>query len=302
MNSPKPIVIVLLGPTASGKTELGIEMAEKLNLNIHNVDSRQIYQGMDIGTAKATELQQKRVKHHLLDICEPNRPFTLHDFQKEAKRTIKVALKEKRMALLVGGSGLYIKSVTEGLLPPAVAPQQGLRDQWRSLNKYECHKLLNSCDPISANKISPKDSVRTIRALEVFYATGLPMSKQTRAKPPNWQLIELGLNPENLKERIHHRTKAIFKNGLIEETKCLLDKYGPELSMLQTIGYKEAFEIISGKLNTAEAIIKTSHRTQQLAKRQKTWFKNKHHPKWLNNEQPLKESLSLIQDVLGWND
>ena len=137
----KPLVISLLGPTASGKTELAIEIAEKLNLNIHNIDSRQIYIGMDIGTAKPTKEQQNRVHHHLLDLYQPNQKVTVQAFKEKAISSLNQNLKERNMGFLVGGSGLYLKAITEGLNPPAVPPQENLRIQLSEINQSECHKM-----------------------------------------------------------------------------------------------------------------------------------------------------------------
>ncbi len=299
MKENKPLVIVLLGPTASGKTALAIELAKKFKLDIHNIDSRQLYRGMDIGTAKPTKEQQKLVKHFLIDICEPTQPITLHEFKKKAQASLEKNLKEKKVGFLVGGSGLYLKSLTSGLEPPAVAPQKKIRDQLKNIGQTECHQILQKCDPLSAQKISKSDSLRTIRALEVFYATSYPMSSQKQSKSPPWKILEIGLNPKNLDEKISKRTNAIFKNGLIEETKYLINKFGHDLPLLQTIGYQEALSNIKGELSLSEAIQITNKRTHAFAKRQRTWFKKQHSPKWLNDEKPLKDSISLIQDVIG---
>ena len=299
MQSTKPLIIVILGPTASGKTNLAIQLAKHYQIDIHNIDSRQVYKGMDIGTAKPTKDQQKQAKHLLIDICNPNTRITLHEFQKKATSYLNKAFRTNEIALLAGGSGLYLKSLTGGLLPPQVPPQRKLREQLQKLRKVECHQLLQLCDPISAEKISPADSIRTIRALEVFYSTGKPISSLKSIKNPPWNVIELGLNPENLDQLINKRTQSMYKNGLIEETKELINQYGYELPLLKTIGYEEALCIIKGSISTSEAILITNQRTRHFAKRQKTWFKNQHSPKWLNHENSLKESIHLIQEVLG---
>tara|TARA_Y100001968_G_scaffold87413_1_gene78381 strand:- start:303 stop:1217 length:915 start_codon:yes stop_codon:yes gene_type:complete len=294
-----PVVIVILGPTASGKTNLAIELAAHYKLDIHNIDSRQLYKGMDIGTAKPTKKQQRQVKHLLIDICNPNERLNIHEFQKIANNCVKESLQKHSIALLAGGSGLYLKSITQGLLPPAVPPQQNLRKQLQKINQLECHQLLKICDPISAEKVSPGDSIRTIRALEVFYATGKPISSLRSTEPPPWKLIELGLNPKDLDQRIKKRTQEMYENGLIEETKGLIEQYGYELPLLKTIGYEEALCIIKGSISLSEAILITNQRTRNFAKRQRTWFKNQHSAKWLNDENPLKESITLIQEVIG---
>ncbi len=295
----KPLVIAIMGPTASGKTELAINIAKKINSNIHNVDSRQIYIDMDIGTAKPTADQQKQVKHFLLDLCLPTEPINLHDFQSIARASIEKDLKQRKLTLLVGGSGLYLQALIGGLNPPAVAPQKFLRNQLFKIEKTERHNLLKCCDPASAKRIHTEDTIRVIRALEVFYATGKKFSQQKSLASPPWRVLELGLNPENLITRIQHRTETMYKNGLIEETEDLIIKYGNDLPLLKTIGYNEAKYIINGKFNYEEALEITVKRTSQLAKRQKTWFRNKHNSQWLNNENQFSEALTSIYEILG---
>ena len=167
MNSSHPLAITLLGPTASGKTALALDIAERLDLPVINVDSRQLYREMDIGTAKPTAEQQSRVPHHLLDLRRPDQPITLREFQAIATPCINAALEQQGVALLAGGSGLYLKALTSGLQPPAVAPQPQLRQQLTALGQGICHPLLQAADPEAAAKIAPADAVRTQRALEV---------------------------------------------------------------------------------------------------------------------------------------
>ena len=299
MQPNKPILIALMGPTASGKTELAIEIAKKINSNIHNIDSRQIYIDMDIGTAKPTAVQQSQVNHFLIDVCLPSKPINLHDFQSIAKKSIERDLEQKGLALLVGGSGLYLQALIGGLNPPAVPPQKFLRDQLKKIDKTERHKLLKLCDPFSAQRIHPEDSIRIIRALEVFYATGKMFSKQKNMMPTPWRVLELGINPDNLISRIQRRTEEMYKKGLIEETEDLINKYGNDFQLIKTIGYGESRSMIHGKINYEEALEITIKRTCQLAKRQKTWFRNKHNSKWLNDDNALPEALTSIYEFLG---
>ena len=299
MQPKKPILIALMGPTASGKTALAIEIAKIIKTNIQNVDSRQIYIDMNIGTAKPTLEEQSKVHHSLIDLCLPSNPITLHEFQSIATNSMKSDLKKQKLVFLVGGSGLYLQALIRGLRPPAVPPQKNLRTQLMKIEKIERHQLLRSCDPTAAQKIHPGDSVRTIRALEVFYATGKTFSEQKNLDPPPWEILELGLNPENLKTRIKERTIKMYKHGLIEETNKLIIKYGNDLPLLETIGYGEAKSIINEKKTYDEAVELTIQRTRQFAKRQKTWFRNKHNLKWLSDKNPLKEALSYINKFLS---
>ena len=295
----QPLVISLLGPTASGKTALALELAERLGLPVINVDSRQLYREMDVGTAKPTAEQQARVTHHLLDLRDPNQPITLQEFQAEATPCIEHELAERGIALLVGGSGLYLKALTSGLKPPAVGPQPELRQQFSAMGQAICHPLLAAADPIAAAKISPADVVRTQRALEVLYASGQPMTGQASVEPPPWRILELGLNPANLRQRINQRTEQLYQDGLVEETQRLADRYGADLPLLQTIGYGEALQINAGSITRQAAIANTCQRTRQFAKRQRTWFRRQHTPQWLSEQDLLTEAMTLIEQHLG---
>lgn len=295
----QPLVIVLLGPTASGKTALAIDLAEQLQLSLINVDSRQLYVGMDIGTAKPTIEQQQRIPHHLLNLRRPDQPITLHEFQAKALPIIDQAIQEQGMAFLVGGSGLYLKALTAGLCPPAVPPNPTLRNQLSMLGQPICHGLLKQADPCAGARIALADMTRTQRALEVLYATGRPMSDQQICIPPHWDVLELGLDPPDLKERIGIRTTNLYEAGLIDETKNLCQNYGPDLPLLQTIGYGEALKVIEGVISQTEAIQQTTRRTRQFAKRQRTWFRRQHHPHWLKSQDQLQEAMTLIKAGLG---
>ena len=298
MSAYQPNVIVLIGPTASGKTELAIEIAEYFNARIHNVDSRQVYKSMDIGTAKPSKNQQKKIKHFLIDIEEPINPINVKQFQEIAQKSIANEIKQNNLPFLVGGSGLYMNSIIKGFFVPDIPPQNNLRGQLEELGQKECWELLKNCDPISTEKINFADHIRTIRALEVFYLTGKPLSSQKVQKPPEWKVLELGLNRDNLKERILQRTKNMFLSGIIEETKYLISKYGSDLPILSTIGYRESRELLNNFLTIDKAIEQTAIKTMQFAKRQKTWFRNKNNPIWLNSKNPLKDAIIKIESFL----
>jgi len=302
-----PLLIVLLGATASGKTDLGIAIAQALDLAVLSVDSRQLYTEMDIGTAKPTPEQRAAVRHELLDLRRPDQPINLQEFRAEAEQAIAAEHRRRGIALLVGGSGLYLKAISQGMTPPAVPPQPQLRAQLEALGQPLCRGLLASADPVAAARIMPRDAVRTQRALEVLYATGRPLSAQQGASAPPWRVLELGLNPVDLKPRIAARSGAMFAAGLVQETRGLVERYGEGCPLLDTIGYSEARAVLRGHLSEAEAINQTTRRTQQFAKRQRTWFRRQHQPLWLTGDgaitdtgsDPLQVALSAIERVLG---
>jgi len=299
MSSYLPHVIILIGPTASGKTELAIEIAEYFKTRIHNIDSRQIYKSMDIGTAKPSKNQQKKIKHFLIDIEEPIHPINVKQFQEIAQKSKNREIKQNNLPFLVGGSGLYMNSITKGFFVPDVPPQKHLRGQLEKLGQRECWELLKKCDPISTKKINFADQIRTIRALEVYYVTGKPLSTQKVQKPPNWKILELGLDRVNLKERILQRTKNMFFSGILEETKNLISQYGSDLNILETIGYREAKDVLNNNLTIEKAIEVTTTKTIQFSKRQKTWFRNKNKPICLDNINLLKDAIIKIESFLS---
>ena len=192
-----------------------------------------------------------------------------------------------------------MNSITKGFFVPDVPPQNDLRAQLKDLGQKQCWELLKNCDPISTKKINFADQVRTIRALEVFYVTGKPLSTQKVQKSPGWKILELGLDRDNLKERISQRTKNMFFSGILEETKLLISQYGTDLPILETIGYREARDVLNNHATIEKAIELTTQKTIQYAKRQKTWFRNKNNPIWLNNKNLLKDAIIKIESFLG---
>ena len=294
----KPLVISLIGPTATGKTDLSIEIAKYFGLNIHNIDSRQIYREMDIGTAKPTKSQQREIKHFLIDIENPNKRMNVKEFQEIATKSINREIKDNLTPLLVGGSGLYMNAIIKGFKTPDAAPKAELRKKLAGLGQEECWGLLKLCDPQSANKINYADNLRTIRALEVFYSTGLPISSQQYKASPPWKVLELGLDREDLNERILYRTREMFQEGIIDETKTIIDKYGFDLPLLKTIGYEQSCKILQNILDIESAIHLTAKKTKNFAKRQRTWFRNKNNPIWLDPKNPLKDAIIKIESEL----
>ena len=276
-----PGLIVIIGPTASGKSALALRLATRLGLPILSADSRQVYRGMDVGTAKPTSQERRQVRHHLLDLRDPDQPFTVRDFQQRARRCIRYYHHRGITPLLVGGSGLYVAAVTQGLTPPALAPQPALRRQLDALGPQYCYNLLCCADPVAAARIHSNDMVRLQRALEVVYGTGRPGSRQRSRCPPPYPVLELGLDADDLRERIRCRTTSMYDNGLLAETRWLLDRYGPNLPLLDTLGYGEARQLLNGRMHYSQAMATTNRRTNQYAKRQRTWFRGQHGAYWL---------------------
>ena len=303
MPASLPLVLVLLGPTASGKSALALELASRFELTVLSVDSRQLYTGMDIGTAKPSAAERARVPHGLLDLRSPDQPLNLQEFRQAAEAAIAAEHQRRGVAFLVGGSGLYLQALTQGLQPPAVPPQPALRAQLAALGQSTCHQLLHQADPQAAGRIDGADTVRTQRALEVLYATGRSLSSQQSRQPPAWRVLELGLDPGDLRQRIASRTRSLYAGGLVEETQQLARRYGHDLPLLQTIGYGEALGLLAGELSEAQAISRTDQRTRQYAKRQRTWFRRRHAPLWLDpaadGADLLRGAEKAVEGVLG---
>jgi tRNA dimethylallyltransferase len=298
------MLIVICGGTATGKSGLALELAQRLETIIISADSRQVYREFDIGTAKPSVAEQKLVPHYLIDICDPKETLTLAEYQQQAQELIdNLQLSFVCPPLLVGGTGLYIKSITKGLKIPRVSPQPELRSQLESLGQTQLYNFLSQVDPVAAKKIHPNDRVRTLRALEVFYVTGYPISRQQGENPPNYPILQIGLDcaPESLRQRIEMRTHKMVELGLVEEVKNLCCKYGENLPLLDTLGYAEFKQYLLGDISLAKAIELTILHTRQFAKRQRTWFKAYSEIEWfdVNSHDLLEKVWQRIQIFLN---
>ncbi|MGK7942812.1 MAG: tRNA (adenosine(37)-N6)-dimethylallyltransferase MiaA [Crocosphaera sp.] len=287
-------LIVICGATATGKTALSVKIAEVFNSIIISADSRQVYREFNIGTAKPTQREMALIPHYLIDICEPTETLTLADYQEKVQQLIDSNLTE--FPLLVGGTGLYIKSIIRGLKIPRVAPQQSLRLQLQSLGQQQSYQILQQVDPWATQKIHPNDQVRTLRALEVFYVTGIPISQQQGEHPPSYPIIQIGLDcsSEELNRRIEKRTKSMLELGLVKEVETIINKYGWNLPLLKTLGYAEIVDYLQGKLSLPEAETAIILHTRQFAKRQRTWFRAYAEIEWFD---PTSDH--LIEEVLA---
>ena len=288
--------IFLAGPTASGKTNLAIALAKRLNAEVITVDSAQVYKGMDIGTAKPSPADRALVPHFLIDYCDPRHTLTLGTYQQQAQDLIAQYHTQGITPILVGGTGLYIKSITQGMRMPRVPPQPQLRSSLESLGQQHCYDLLHQVDPQATDRIHPHDVVRTLRALEVFYATGKPMSEQQGETPPTYPILQIGLTYSDrqfFQQRLSDRVQGMWKQGFVEEVKRLQQKYGKDLPLLTTLGYAEVSRFLAGEISETEAQDLTLRHTQQFAKRQRTWFRSVSNLKWL----PIDQGIDLVKAV-----
>lgn len=286
---------MICGPTATGKSGLAIALAQRLNGIILSADSRQVYREFDIGTAKPSRAEQAQVPHYLIDICDPTETLTLGDYQQQAQGLLIPLMQGESLQqpLLVGGTGLYIRSVVRGLKIPRVAPQPKLRSQLQRLGQSQCYTFLQQVDAAAAAKIHPNDEVRTLRALEVYYVTGKPISDQQGESPPPYPILQIGLDCQTadartdpLTERIARRTNQMIAQGFVEEVQFLSHQYGADLPLLKTLGYQEMQQYLVGEIDLEEALRLTVLHTRQFAKRQRTWFRADPSIEWFDADQP----------------
>jgi tRNA dimethylallyltransferase len=284
-----PLLLVIVGPTASGKTALSILIAEKLGGEIISADSRQIYRYLDIGTAKPTSEELQRVGHQFVNILNPDEYYNAGEYGTQARAKIEELLKKNKQPMLVGGSGLYVRAVIDGFFE-GPGKNSELREQLetevRALGPEKLFERLKKIDPISAAKMDATKVRRIIRALEVYNATGKPISDLhsiQEAKIP-FEAVQFGLQWERkeLYHRIERRVDEMIENGLIEEVRGLLVKgYSRNANALNTVGYKEAFDFIDGTITKEEMIRLIKQNTRHFAKRQLTWFRADKRIKWI---------------------
>ncbi|MCC3417790.1 MAG: tRNA (adenosine(37)-N6)-dimethylallyltransferase MiaA [Microcoleus sp. PH2017_29_MFU_D_A] len=296
-------LITICGATATGKSGVAVEVADRLKSSILSADSRQVYREFDIGTAKPTKSDRASVPHHLIDICEPTETLTLAEYQQQAQKIIAdVDFPVSPPLLLVGGTGLYIKSIVKGLKMPRVAPMPELRSQLADLGQSQCYAMLQQVDRPAAEKIHLNDSFRTLRALEVFYVTGRSISEQQGENPPNYPILQIGLDCEMdvLGDRIQQRTEQMLERGWLAEVEYLCKKYGCDLPLLNTLGYQEIKRYLAGDITLEEAKELTILHTRQFAKRQRTWFRAYPEIEWFDVSVPdlLERVWQRIQNFL----
>jgi tRNA dimethylallyltransferase len=295
----KPPLILIVGPTAVGKTEIALQLVERLNGEIISADSRLFYRGMDIGTAKPTREEQTRVPHHLIDIANPDEILSLAVFQQKAREAITDINTRNKLPFLVGGTGQYVRAVTDGWNPPEVIPDEQLRNELEKERTdkgiYWLHDKLKSLDPEAAQKIDARNYRRTIRALEVILRTGKRFSEQRGQSQSPYYLIIIGLTRPRaeLYERVDRRIDEMFANGLLDEVKSLLaEGYSPTLPTMSAIGYRECIRVIKGELSEEQAKAEIRRATRVFVRRQANWFKESDPKiKWFRVEKGVIEAM-----------
>jgi tRNA dimethylallyltransferase len=312
-----PKIITIVGPTASGKTDLAAKIAKKYDGEIISADSRQIYRGMDIGTAKPprdknphysllnTHYYSEGIPHHLINIKNPNQSYTVAQYKKDAIRVIKKILADGKLPILVGGTGLYIKAVVENLIIPEVKPNPRLRkklEQKLQKNGLESlYRELVERDPEAAYIVDRHNPRRVIRALEITLATNMPFSVQRKQGQKLFDALKIGLNPpkEKLKSKIEKRVDLMLRAGLLKETKQLMKKYGPNLPAFDAIGYREIINYLQGKISLPETVDLIKKNTWHYAKRQLTWFKKDKEIKWIGKPEEAGKLLRVFLEKGG---
>ncbi|MBE2912742.1 tRNA (adenosine(37)-N6)-dimethylallyltransferase MiaA [Anoxybacillus flavithermus] len=279
-------VVVLIGPTAVGKTKMSIQLAKRLNGEIINGDSMQVYKGLDIGTAKIRQEETEGIPHHLLDIKEPHESFSVAEFQTLARSLIKDITKRGKLPIIVGGTGLYIQSVIYDYQFSDAPSNDLYRQSLERCSPDELYEQLKRIDPLSAERIHPNNVRRVIRALEIYHCTGKTMTEwlkeQKRQLVYNVALIGLTMEREKLYARINQRVDQMIDQGLIEEVKRLYEQGLRDCQAIQAIGYKELYAYFDGMLTLKEAIEQLKQNSRRYAKRQFTWFRNQMPVQWFD--------------------
>ena len=284
-----PQIIVILGPTASGKSDLAVWLAKKLNSEVISADSRQVYRGLDIGSGKITKKEMAGVAHHLLDVADPKKVFSIDQYQKLATRAINDILKRGKTPIICGGTGFYIDAIVDGQIWPAVPPNKKLRSELNKKSVTGLFTILKKLDPERAETIDAQNPVRLIRAIEIATALGsVPKIK----KKPRYNVLKIGLNPglETLKNNIHRRLTNRLRQGMLAEAKKLHDD-GVSWRRLEALGLEYRYQalFLQSKITKTEMVEKIEKESLKYAKRQMTWFKRDKNIKWYKNLEEAKK-------------
>ncbi|MFA6097369.1 MAG: tRNA (adenosine(37)-N6)-dimethylallyltransferase MiaA [Candidatus Paceibacterota bacterium] len=318
MSTLKPL-IVILGPTASGKSEMALKLAKKYDGEIINADSRQVYKEMVIGTGSPAQIENENIKnksdnakvknrsfqpitlnnipHHLFHFVSPKKSFSVAEYKRSAIKMIRNIHKKNKLPILVGGTGLYIRAIVDNLNIPKAPPNDKIRIALEKRSTEKLFSMLNKIDPRSASVIGRHNKRKLIRALEVYKITGKPFSSQQIKGDQLFNVLEIGvsINRDKLYKKIDLRVDNMIENGLIDETKHLIKKYSVKLPAMTGIGYKEIGQYLSGELALPEASQRIKFRTHQYARRQMTWFKRDDRIRWIGN---FSETKKYIDEFL----
>lgn len=299
----KPKVIVICGPTASGKTALSIELAKKINGEIVSCDSMQIYKEMNIGTAKPTEQEKEGIKHYMIDIVSPDERFSVADYKREAKIAIREILKKGKVPIVVGGTGLYLDSLIYEIEYPNIEFDEQYRKQLEMrANKEGLEKIYNEAkkiDPIAIEKISVNDRKRIIRILEIYKATGKNKTEQEKESRKNetefnYKVYALSWKRDKLYERINQRVDMMLKDQLVKEVEQIYIKYNDFPTAMQGLGYKEVIQYLKSEISYEEMVEKIKMETRRYAKRQLTWFRKNKQTIWIDGENGIQSNIKII--------
>lgn len=298
----KPKVIVIGGPTASGKTALSIEVAKVINGEIVSADSMQIYQEMDIGTAKPSEEEKQGIPHYMLDFVKPNERYSVADYKRDAKKAIREIIGKGKTPIIVGGTGLYIDSLIYEIEYPEIKIDFSYRQKLEETVEKEgleyLYEKAKQIDKEAMEKISINDKKRILRILELYHQTGktkTELEKESRKEPEfDYKMFAINMDRQRLYERINQRVDRMIEKGLIEEVKAIYKKYQKFPTSMQALGYKEVVEYLEKKISKEEMIEKIKMESRRYAKRQLTWFRKNKETKWLNGEDSISHNIAII--------
>ncbi|MBO5348220.1 MAG: tRNA (adenosine(37)-N6)-dimethylallyltransferase MiaA [Clostridia bacterium] len=303
----KPIVIVICGPTASGKTALSIELAEKINGEIISADSMQIYKDMNIGTAKPTIEEMKNIKHYLIDCVSPSIRYSVADFKKDATNAIEEILKKGKTPIIVGGTGLYVDSLIYGIDFNEMQVDLEYRNELEKIAEEKgleyLYNLAQKIDKQAMQKISKNDKKRICRVLEIYKSTGktktqLELESRQKEVKYDFKVFAINMDRQILYDRINKRVDIMINNGLIDEVKNLINKYNEIPTAMQGLGYKEVVEYFEGKYSKEDMIEKIKMESRRYAKRQLTWFRRNKNIYWLDASKKIDENTNIILEEI----
>jgi tRNA dimethylallyltransferase len=305
-----PLAILIVGPTGSGKTALSLAIAQRFNGEIVSCDSVAVYRGMELGTAKPTPAERALIPHHLIDVANPDEAFTAGQYMRDARAALRDIAARTHVPIVTGGTGLYLRALTEGLFPGPKRQQKMRERLLASLHKRSprwLHRMLGRIDPASADRIHANDTPKLIRAIEVCFSTGEPLSNALTSGPhagrdplAGFRLLRIGLIPprQQLYNRLNQRCAEMFAAGLVDETRALLARYGP-VKALDSLGYRQALQVIRGESDLPHAVEAAQQGHRNYAKRQMTWFRREPDVHWIERFGDDAETLRATSELVA---